>query len=117
MYGLEKGVNLDFLLGRELSQICVGAYVVNLNFDENTCISLGCECQVIPPHADRVPAASLPAVTNFLSLIGAKITSASSIGNGDLAIGFSGGVTLMIYDSEAHYESYNITDAIHHIIV
>jgi hypothetical protein len=117
MYGLDKGVDLDFLLGRELSQVCVGPYVVNLSFDEDTCISLGCDCQVIPPLADPVPAASLPAVTNFLSLIGAKITSASSIGNGDLAVGFTGGVTVMIYDSEKHYESYNITARTHHIIV
>jgi hypothetical protein len=117
MYGLDQSVNLDFLIGRELLLVCVGKYQVILNFHEDTSITLACDCQVIPPLTDRVPAASLPAVINVLSLLGAKITSAKNIGNGDLALGFSEGVTLMIYDSDEHYESYDITDKNHHIIV
>ena len=43
MYGLAKETDLDFLLGRELSQLCVGFYVVNLELDERSASTLGCE--------------------------------------------------------------------------
>lgn len=117
MYGLPKGADLQFLIGKELVQVCVGMYQVILRFYEELTISLECECEVIPALPGRVPATSQAAVTSLISLIGTKITTANSIGNGDLAAGFSDGTTLLICDSNGNTESYQIIDEVHEIIV
>ena len=43
MYGLSEDEDLSFLIDRELGQVCVGKFQVNLNFDNQTSISIECE--------------------------------------------------------------------------
>ena len=54
MYGLSDDVNLSFLVGRELQQICVGLYQVQLNFDENTWVHMESALRVTTPTGEEI---------------------------------------------------------------
>ena len=40
MYGLNPEINLSFLVGRELLQVCIGIHQVQLHFDKDVSISI-----------------------------------------------------------------------------
>jgi hypothetical protein len=133
MYGLSRDIDLGFLIGREVIQICVGMFSLNINFDgDATSISLECEFRVgdteaepgggpddDEPHglcfteaADRAKAAEL------LQILGAKITEVVNPGTGDLQIRFSNTKNLFIYEKKnLPYESYNLCGKGHCIVV
>ena len=64
-----------------------------------------------------MPAASLPAFTSMLPLIGERSRLRIALATEISPLDFLEESHSMIDDSEEHYESYNITDTNHHIIV
>ncbi len=46
MYGLDESVDLSFMVGKELDQVCVGLYQVILNFSDRLTILIESNCEL-----------------------------------------------------------------------
>jgi hypothetical protein len=120
MHGLKKDIDLSFLNGRELIQLCIGLYQAIFKFDEEVAISVEGEFRYFdgqdewtwrPEHGSALLAARTAA------LLGATIEGFESNANGTLSLTFSNGRYLTILDSNKEYESYDITGAGQTIVV
>jgi hypothetical protein len=110
MYGLNKDVDVSFLLNRELIQLCIGLYQAILRFDDAVDITLDCEFHLNPGL--EVGTAKDPARMRFLdlaSLLGSPVSEVRNPGDGTLCLQFSNGSTLEIVDSNPNHESFTIT--------
>lgn len=119
MYGLDKSVDFQFLIGRELLQLCIGLHQIILNFSDDISISL--ECAVLLTNADgltiEVTCNNPKQSQNLICLLGSTIESAVAKNEGELMLGFSQKCKLSITDSNEDTESYTITMPDHEIIV
>ena len=112
MYGLRRGIDLDFLNGRLLEQVAIGVYQIQFGFDEDLRISVegqfayfdGNEECVWKPEsgAERLAAGTV-------ALLGATVQAFDAQPDGTLTLKFSNGHRLTIVDSSKEYESYDIT--------
>jgi hypothetical protein len=110
MYGLSPDIDLSFLAGRQLEQLCLGQYQVQLRFDGDVEISIegeftfdGTRREVGEGHVLHV-------------LLGLKIDAVRHEGDGDVALSL-GQHALTIHDSKEHYESYQLYAPGRNIIV
>ncbi len=120
MYGLKKDVDLGFLNGRELIQVCIGLYQTIFKFDDEVAISVEREFRYFDGQDEWTwrpePGSSLLAART-VALLGASIESFEGDADGTLALTFSNGRRLTIVDSSKEYESYDITRAGQTIVV
>jgi Family of unknown function (DUF6188) len=120
MYGLRGDVDLSFLTGREVIQICVGVYQVQFGFDEDVRISVQGQFNYFDGDADWIwrpePGASEVAART-VTLLGSTIESFHGHEDGTLKLTFSTGQRLTILDNSKEYESYDITRPGHTIVV
>ena len=109
MQGPPLDIDLSFFTGRTLIQVCFGAHDLILTFDEHVSISI--ESSVGWRSADQAPNVfkELKDVAPVvLKLLNAPVLSATTDGDRSLSLEFAEGNTLYIYNSNQHYESYNI---------
>jgi len=110
MYGLNKSVKLDFLLGKQLIQVCIGSHQTILRFDGDTIITVeglsrlaakrGSEIEIHPNRPEEAG--------KLVCLLGRAIQGVVNTGNGDIELVFTSGESLKILDSNKNYESYQI---------
>jgi hypothetical protein len=118
MYGLPLNTDLDFLVGKELMQVCLGRYQSVLHFEGQLTITLECGFQVRLRGGHRHQERSKRSQTNRLSrLLGNKIVQVTNNGGGELTLAFSNGSVLVVSDTNSEYESYQIADPTHTIVV
>jgi len=109
MYGLPKNVDLAFLKGKELLQVCLGENEVIMNFFEATSITI--QTTIYHYEEDRLVGvfgnapASAATVVRFL---GHTIADFQTSEDGTLRLKFSNGESLEIRDEDKHYECYLI---------
>jgi|ERR1700675_1533074 Family of unknown function (DUF6188) len=118
MHGLDKNVDLTFLIGREVIQICIGTYQVIFGFDKDVAVSVeqGFEFVSGTTSAGWVPGEpTLAAAT--VALLGASVNSVHAQENGTLELAFSTGARLVLRAENSKYESYQITRPGHTIVV
>jgi len=109
MYGLPSSVSLSFLEGRTLLQVCIGLHDLILNFDGDTtitvCSSIGYSTTFaqVKRYVDFRQSATV-----LCTFLGTTIRAAKNAGDGTLALEFTKGRTLHLYDDSTDYESYTI---------
>jgi hypothetical protein len=109
MYGLPKEIDLSFLVGRELLQVCFGRHDLNLNFDRNVHISVTSCIGYSGVQGDLCRQEDFAAASQFLtSLLSQTVLSVKGDDEGTLVLIFSGGPELFVYDNSKQYESYTI---------
>jgi hypothetical protein len=109
MFGLPPEVDLTFFDARELEQVCIGAHVVILNFDEDVSLTIeGDICHRSSAGAVTTFVSSASAASTLVRLINAKVLTALRIHPGTLSLQFSNGETLEVPDTNEYYESYQI---------
>ena len=111
MYGLPEDTDLSALVGCRLESVSVGLHQVNLGLDglRNIAVTIEGDFSVAQQGHDEVRYSSAPeGAVVLISLLDAEIVAASASEGGTTVIRFSHGATAAIYDSEAHYESYQI---------
>ncbi len=110
MYGLNKNIDLSFLIDRQLEQVAIGLYQVQLRFDQDASISLECQFDHISNGESLITSKNLPSsASSFLQLIGSKIVRVENHGNGNIEIIFSDQSVVKVFDDQKSYESYQIT--------
>src|ERR1043166_1494475 len=110
MYGLDKSVDLKFLVGKELLQVCIGVYQVVLNFTAEISISIESSCRLVC-EGERVfdlYANDPKSSKNLVCLLGLSIEDVLNEGRGEIRLFFSKINTLTLMDNNANTESYMI---------
>lgn len=110
MYRLPRDVDVSFLLGRKLIQICVNRQQTIFRFDEN--VSIMVESPVTIRDADNHVHCyeDNTAIDKYvLSLLDADVISAVPQESGELTIIFDKGQELRLVDDSEKYESYRIS--------
>jgi hypothetical protein len=110
MHGLSEDLDLDFLPGRRLTQVCLGEFQVQMRFDADVTIDVEGEF-TLDGHRRAVADATV-----LSKLIGHVIGSVTKEGKGDLRLRF-GEHVLILHDSNREYESYSIQSAHGSIVV
>jgi hypothetical protein len=110
MYGLSKKTDLSFLIERQLEQVAIGLYQVQLNFDQDVSISLECKFDHTSNGKSLITSENLPSsASSLLQLIGSKLIRVENHGNGNIEIIFSDQSIVKIFDDSESYESYQIS--------
>lgn len=112
MHGLRENVDLSFLKGRELIQLCVGHYQTIFKFDEDVAISVEGEFRYSDGQDELIwrPEPGSPALAaRVTTLLGAIVKNLESNASGTLTLIFSNGRRLIVIDSSKEFESYTIT--------
>ena len=108
MYGLPSGFDPSIFVGRELIQLSFTTNTLDILFDGDTAITLegGFEFQRSAgdtPERQRVPVKA----SSLMSLLGARVQSATGTLSGALKLHFETGASLTCLD-DVQYESYHI---------
>jgi hypothetical protein len=119
MYGIDKSISFNFLVGKELLQLCIGLYQLILNFTDQLVISAECVIRLKNPDGSVVEiSCDSPELSGSLTcLLGRAIEAVQTEVNGELNLSFSGGFQLSIVDSNEDEESFTITMDEHEIVV
>ena len=110
MYGLKKDVDLTFLYDREVIQVAIGMHQVIFQFDESVSISVESEFEHTSREGSSLWRPGSPlTVGTAVNLLTAKVEAVHGQEDGTLKLTFSNGDTLLIRDTSAKYESYQIS--------
>lgn len=108
MYGLATDTDLTFLLQQRLERVEAGDYQVQLHFSGSITISIEGDCLL-----DKKPIA----YTELRELVDSEVVGVTIQANGTTNVFFTGERRLSILDSNASYESYQITAPDIYIVV
>ncbi len=117
MYGLDKNLDLGFLIGKNLLQICVGSFQVILNFDANVSISIESTFDCGSEDKSKRTGNLLETAPSLFHLLGKHIKEIKIEDEGTLVLTFSDGTIVRLYDSNAATESYQINSLKGSVIV
>lgn len=113
MYGVPADLDLSFLLGAELTQICIGAYQLQFHFHPEGQLSVegawefrGPSGSVIDRSADGPAAERAP--FELHRLLGRAVCATEVSAPSWLAVRFGGGFELRLFDGPEPYESIQI---------
>ncbi|MBL1180479.1 MAG: hypothetical protein HND27_05170 [Bacteroidetes bacterium] len=117
MHGLPKNTDLNFLIGQDLIQVCIGENDLLLNFSENCTIEILSTCKLVQGKK-ILKIESYPVSASLLcSLIGSKVVSYEISDQGALMLSLNNDAFLTIYDDSDNYESYIIKYSDKEIVV
>lgn len=111
VFGLPEETNLSEFVGCHLEVVSVSLHQIKLGFDglRNLGISVEGDYSVLRSGGDEALYSAAPEGADALiALVGAEVVAAVVTEPGTTTIKFVGGAAVAIYDSEAHYESYQI---------
>lgn len=108
MYGLDKNIDLRFMLQKEVIQVCIGTGQIAVHFDNKLSIYVeGYVCLRKQDDYFQFSPRNRDGVKFMIDFLGEKITNLVNKGQGDLVVEFSNGFELTLYETP-HYESYSI---------
>ncbi|MEJ7623683.1 MAG: DUF6188 family protein [Pyrinomonadaceae bacterium] len=110
MYGLPDDFSTDFLLGRNLEQICINENQVYFHFDNQLFITVEgtYAYQNVESEAGELLIEVPRFDANVLQLLGSSVRKCASSPDGTLNLSFDNGQTLTMLDSSREFESYQI---------
>jgi len=112
MYGLPSDLDLSFLVGATLLQVCIGANEVILRFDRDASITIESRFSVCDLNGHTIVFDDAPSSAACLAeLLSDSITDVLGCPDGTLRLSFAEGGFLEVYDSSNDYESYQIQHA------
>ena len=109
MFGLPRDLDLGFLIGADLIQVCIGANEVILNFFMDISITIMSKFRVRGASGpDAVFEDAPSSAASLIEFLSDSITDVFGQQNGTLRLLFKGGGLIEIYDDSKCYESYLI---------
>lgn len=107
MYGLPANMDWNFLVGRELIQMCVGIHQVLLRFDGDVSVSIECVFEHSFPGAKTHSCTNLAhRAKSLVTLLGTRVERVDGKSHEALVLSFSNHETLQIHDSNEMHESF-----------
>jgi len=117
MYGLDKTVDLAFLVGKQLTQVCIGLYQLILNFEDGISISVEGVFEYDGTTGSAGDGGPHHAACSLLDAIGKEPEEVQVIDGGTLVLKFRNGGDLRLVDSNEATESYQIVGPNSDIVV
>ena len=116
MYPLEKNIDLSFLNGRRLLQVCIESHQILLNFDQDLTITVEEDCLLsIGSDLKAISAAEPTESKELAQLLDCVIEQAKPVDQANLLLEFSGQRHLTLIGASDKYECYSIIDWENHI--
>jgi hypothetical protein len=120
MYELDANLDLSFLIGLTLTQVCVGEFQLQLHFHQDVNVSIEESIACITPssrsrwgcedswtHASE--GSDMKAVVALLAYLGKTTIALQRMGKSGIVLTFENGSALEIFGDNTHYESYQIS--------
>lgn len=108
MYGLPAGVDFNFFVRCILTQVCFGAHEVTLRFGDELAVTVEGKLGIqLSDAAERVYEDLRLVAAELVQLIEVPVVDAIPE-SGLLTLVLENGCHVRIYDSEVHYESFQI---------
>lgn len=109
MHGLPTNVDLSFLYGVTLLQICIGENEVILNFDQEVSIMVASNLRLTPPQGEAFEVEDArEAGASLLPLLGRSVTDVLGTSDGTLSLTWDVGHLVEILDTWKEFESYTV---------
>jgi hypothetical protein len=119
MYELDANLNLDFLVGLTLIQVCVGESQLQLHFHPNVNVSIEESVACSTPtsksqwgfedHWTRFPEGKdMRGIADLLGFLGKTTIAFHRVGKSGLSLSFGGGFALEISGNHQSFECYQI---------
>jgi hypothetical protein len=111
MYGVPNGLDLNFLHGSELIQVCLGVHQVQFHFHPVGTIAVEGEWELLRADGsalDRSEPAPRTLPFQLHRLLGQRVTRTQVDPPTSIAVWFESGELLRVYDSSKEYESFTI---------
>jgi hypothetical protein len=111
MYGVPADLDLAFLQGAELIQVCLGCHQVQFRFHPIGVISVEGSWELLDAAGDRIDRShdsmDRPPY-QFHRLLGRSVVSTEVSAPDWFALRFDGGDVLRVFDDSEQYESFQI---------
>ncbi len=111
MYGVPSTLDLTFLHGAELVQVCLGAHQVQFHFQPLGSISVEGEWELLDAAGQQLdrshPGTERPPYL-LHRLLGKRVVGSQVVAPHSIALRFEGGASLRVFDSSREYESFSI---------
>lgn len=118
MYRLSKEVDLSFLHGVTVLQVCIGANELIVNCDRGVRLTLLSEIAVRPPGgAVGIYSETASAAMPLVRLLHDVVVEALATDVGGLMLKFASGASLEAFDTSDQYESFWIQNGDDKIVV
>lgn len=119
MHGIDKKISYDFLIGKEVLQLCLGLYQLIFNFSDQLVISTECSLslKLLDGTLIEVSSGNPESAGKLTCLLGRTIENVNTEIDGVLSLLFSGGLQLSIIDSNEDVESFTIAMKDYEIVV
>ena len=117
MYGIDKKLDLTFLIGKMLTQICVGQFQIILNFDNEVSISIEGTFEHISGEIVTKYLGISDVSQSLFNLIQQKIEVVNVLEDGTLRLTFTDSTMIKLHDSNPDTESYQISSPLISIVV
>jgi hypothetical protein len=111
MYGVPEGLDLRFLHGSELIQVCLGLHQVRFIFQPEGSISVEGEWELLGADGsilDRSEPAPRTLAFQLHRLLGQRVIQTQVNSPTSVAVVFESGELLRVFDSSKGYESFTI---------
>ena len=109
MYGLPENVDLSFLQGKRLIQICIGSHQIILRFDEDISISIESPIKLLSRNGEHYIYDQASSINkDFIELLESSVVNVIPYTTGTLRLVFGNGSEIELTDDSIQYESYQI---------
>lgn len=109
MYGLPKNINLNFILNKAITSICIGQHHIILYFEDELHFYIGNDCKFVSKDkSTTIISDNKNSASVLIPLLESTITHYQTKENGDLILYFDSNDTLYLYDDSPNFESYLI---------
>jgi hypothetical protein len=109
MNGLPSDIDVGFLLGLQLAQVCFNVNQLFLKFDRDIEVSIESSCAIRSPAGDQVQLEHFrEEATRICSLVGKRLSRAQRAADGGLTLEFEDAYVLQIFNSNRRYESFQL---------
>ena len=115
MYGVRLDGDWSFFVGKQLTQVCIGPYDVQLHFEDNVSISIQggdprekCFCHTTACSSSSAVKGMPGKAVSLVSLLGASVLKVTAENTTTLALFFSNMEELRIYEIDDGYESFTV---------
>lgn len=116
MYGLTGTIDLSFLVGETVMQVCLGRYQTQVRMDDAT-IAIECKHTLVTADGETVWNRSAFPSEGLSRLLGQTVSKVSVLDERTLELTFSAGDRLSLVDDSDQYESFQIATDDKYIVV
>lgn len=111
MYGIPEGLDLTFLHGRELVQVCLGLHQVQFHFRPDATLAVEGAWELFDAaghELDRNEPRSRSKPFQFHRVLGRSVVASEIRSPHWFTLYFDSGESLRVFDNSAEYESFSI---------